>query len=183
MSESTAEPAGETPAVVTEQPPVETTATVEELAAEVEKWQALSRKNEERAKANAKAQKELDALKLASMTEQEQAVEAARIEARTETLREVGETRVGDAFRVAAAGKQVDVEEILDGINLAKFLGDDGQPNAEAITQWVEKIAPPVAEEAPAGFPDLGQGARAGGTTPLNSDGLEAALKNAVGIR
>lgn len=155
-------------------------ATVEQLAAEVEKWQKLSRKNEDRAKANAKAQQELEALKLQSMSDQERAVETARSEARNEALREFGETRVGDAFRVAAAGKAIDVDDVLDGINLARFLADDGQPDTEAITTWVDKIAPPA--DTTGRVPDLGQGARAGGShTPLNGDPLEQALKRAVG--
>lgn len=177
-SESTAPETGTEATETTEEAP---TATVESLQAEVDKWKAQSRKNEERAKANAKAQRDLDELRQQSMTEQERAVEAARAEARTEVLKEVAETRVADAFRVAAAGRGIDVDELLDGINLSRFVTDDG-PDTGAISAFVEKIAPAKSDDGDP-FPDLGQGARASGSAPLNGDGLVQALKNAVGAR
>lgn len=41
---------------------------------------------------------------------------------------------------------------------------------------------PPTPGQEPRGFPDLGQGARGGGATPLNGDPLERALKQKLGI-
>lgn len=168
--------------VTTEAATVETDAT--DLSAEVEKWKALARKNEDRAKANAAAQKELDALKQSSMTDMEKAIETARAEARAEALRENGSKLVAAEVKVAAAGRQVDVDALLEGIDPGRFLDPDGQPDTGAISEWVDRVAP-VAVDRQA--PDLGQGARAvgGGTNhmPLGSDVLEQHLRQTLGIR
>ena len=127
-----------------------------DLAAEVEKWKQFARKHEERAKANSNAAKELEKLKQASMTEQEKAVEQARAEARAEALREVGVSLVEAQVKVAANGRGVDVDALLEGLDKTKFLNGDGQPDTEAITKWVDRIAPD--DKATQVFPDLGQG-------------------------
>lgn len=48
-----------------------------DLAAEVEKWKALSRQNEDRAKANAEAAKELESLKESGKSEAQKALDRA----------------------------------------------------------------------------------------------------------
>lgn len=180
MSEATADTATEAPQTTPEAP--ETAATDgSDLTAEVEKWKAQARKHEDRAKANAAAAKELERVRQESMTEQDRAVAEARAEARSEALREVGADRVDDAVRVALAGRTVDVDALLDGLDRGKFLDDDGQPLRDAIATWADRIAPVPAEteKPPPAFPDLGQGAR--NTTPLGSDPLLAALTSIVG--
>ena len=57
---------------------------------------------------------------------------------------------VADAFRVAAAGRGLDVDEVIDGINLAKFVGEDGTPDRDAVAAFVDRIAP-ERETGPAG--------------------------------
>ena len=96
----------------------------------------------------------------------------AREAARSEVLGELGAERVADAFRVAAAGRGLDVDEVIDGINLAKFVGEDGTPDRDAVAAFVDRIAP---EREPASPPDLGQGARGGGQQApgLNSSQLQ----------
>lgn len=134
-------------------------------AAEAEKWKAQARKHEDRAKANATAAKELENLKLASMGETEKAVEAGKAEARTAALAEVGGKLVAAEFKVAANGR-IDVDTLLSGLDTSKFLTEDGDPDTDAITAWVDKVAP-AENQAPAGFPpppDLGQGVRSGTT-------------------
>lgn len=152
--------------------------------AEAEKWQHLSRETERKAKANAK---ELETLKQASMNDLERAVAQAKAEARTEALLEVGAERAADAIRLAATGRMEaeQVEGLLEGLDLTKFLDDNGQPDRQAIAKWVDRVAPALEDEpAPSGFPDLGQGAR-GGPKPhaLNGDPLLRDLKNKLGIR
>lgn len=151
------------------------------LQAEVDKWKALSRKHEEKAKANAAAAKELEQVRMSSMSDQEKAVETARAEARAEALREVGSVRVDDAVRIAAAGREVDVDALLEGLDRSRFLTDDGQPDTDAVTAWVDRIAP--VKEATPSFPDLGQGARGTPAVALNDDALTAALKSKLGVR
>ncbi len=156
-----------------------------DLAAEVEKWKAQARKHEDRAKANAAAAKELEQVRQASMSDLEKAVAVARTEATTEALRTVGARLVDAEVRVAAAGRSVDVDALLEGLDRSRFVGDDGEPDRKAIAAWVDRIAPPPAEGAgrPPGSPDLGQGVRNGGAMALNGDPLEASLRHALGIR
>ena len=67
-------------------------------------------------------------------------------------------------------------------INLAKFVGEDGTPDRDAVAAFVDRIAP---EREPASPPDLGQGARGGGQQApgLNSSQLQKDLEQALGIR
>lgn len=154
-----------------------------DTAAEVEKWKKAARKHEDRAKANAEAAKELEQLKQSSMNETEKAVAQARLEARTEALREVGVKLAESAIRVAAAGRNVDIDALIEGIDASKFLDVDGEPDTKAIAAWVDRVAPAVDDsDRPAPKRDLGLGAR-GGRSPaaLNGGELEQALRNAVG--
>lgn len=132
-----------------------------DLTAELEKWKAQSRKHEERAKANAKAAKELEDFKRQSMTETEQAIETARSEGRLQALAEAGSKVAAAEIRAAATGRmsgeQLDV--LLDGLNLTRFVGDDGDVDRDAVTKFVDGIAPQPSEDKQPLF-DLGQGAR-----------------------
>lgn len=132
-----------------------------DTAAEIEKWKKLSRKHEDQAKANAAAAKELETLRQSSMTDQQKAVETAKAEARTEALREVGGKLAEASIRVAAAGRNVDVDALIEGIDASKFLDDAGDPDTKAITAWVDKVAPAGDDKAPVKR-DLGLGARGG---------------------
>lgn len=154
--------------------------TGDDLTAELSKWKAQARKHEERAKANAAAAKELEKLREQSMTDQERAVEEARKAARSEALAEVGSARVEDAVRVAAAGRPVDVDALLEGLDRSRFLNEDGQPDRDAIAAWVDRIAP-ASETTPARV-DLGQGARRSAALALNGDPLLNDLKSKLGI-
>ncbi len=157
--------------------------TAPDLAAELEKWKAQARKHEDRAKANAAAAAELEQLRQQTMTDQEKAVEEARRAARAEVLAEVGASRVDDAVRVACAGRSVDVDALLDGLDRHRFLAEDGTPDRDGIAAWVDRIAPAPTEDQAAGVPDLGQGARAGlMSSPLDSDPLMRDLKAKLGI-
>lgn len=167
-----------TPDAPTVEPDTDTT----DWKAEAEKFQALQRKWEERAKANASAAKELETVKAASMSEQEKAVAQAAAEARSATLAEFGGRLAAAEVKVAAAGKLDDQQltTLLDTVDLTKFLTEDGEVDAERVRAFVDGIAPKPADNP---FqPDLGQGAR-GGTPALGSDPLLQALKNTVGAR
>lgn len=155
--------------------------TGSDLTAELEKWKSQARKHEQRAKANAEAAKELEKLRSESMTEQERAVEAAKAATRAEILVEVGSRLVDAEVRAAAAGRSVDVDALLDGLDRSRFLSDDGEPDRDAIASWVDRIAP-QGNDTPPPRVDLGQGVR----TPEalgNDDELTKGLKSALGIR
>jgi membrane protein involved in colicin uptake len=150
--------------------------------AEFEKLQANSRKWEDRAKANAQASKELEQLRQQHESDQERAVREARDQARAEAMAEFGADRVADAFRVAAAGRDIDVDELLDDLKVEKFIGDDGTPNRDAVQQFIDRIKPAATEPGQPAPLDLGQGARGGQAPGLNSSQLERDLKAKLGI-
>lgn len=137
---------------------------------EVEKWKVLARKHEDRARQNAGALKELEKLRQSTMTDQEKAVAQAKVEARIEALREVGGRLVDANVRAAAAGRNVDVDALLEGLDRTRFVGEDGEPDTKAITAWVERVAPSGQQQQPQQQWDLGQGARgAGSASDMNS--------------
>ncbi len=76
-----------------------------------------------------------------AMTEQERAVAAARDAAKQETLTEVGTRLVAAEFKAIGAAKGADVAALVDDLNLAKFIGEDGQPDTAAITAAVDRWA------------------------------------------
>lgn len=155
--------------------------------AEAEKFKALARKHEDRAKSNAQALKELDQFKQASMSDLEKAVAQAKADVRTETLREVGGRLAAAEIRAVAAGRLTDeqLEGLLEGLNLAAFLDDEGDVDAAKVAKFVDRIAPqPTEQEEPTRtFLDLGQGARGGNNAALNGDPLLRDLKAHLGIR
>lgn len=122
-------------------PPAQETPT-EDWKAKYESLLKDARKHEDRAKANAAAARELEALRATSMTDQEKAVADAKAEARTETLREVGGKLADAAIRVAAAGRPVDVDALIEGIDATKFLDANGDPDTKAIGAWMDRVAP-----------------------------------------
>lgn len=169
--ETTSETGNETTTTET----TETTSTETggaDLQAEVDKWKALSKKNEDRAKANATAAKELEDLKAKSMSEQEKAVATAKEEGKTEARRESALRLVDAEVRAAAAGRKVDVDALLEGLDRTRFVDDDGEPDTKGISAWLDKLAPKD------GRVDLGQGARGGSG---NGADMNAMLRQAAG--
>jgi hypothetical protein len=116
------------------------------------------------------AKAELDKLRKSAMSDQEKAIEAAKASARSELLAEVGAERVENAVRAAIAGRAVDADAILDVMDPAKFLNEDGRPDVAKISEWVDRIAPKPSANKPK---DLGQGARPGTTTATQVDAAE----------
>jgi hypothetical protein len=156
-------------------------------ASEATKWRDLARKHEERAKANSAAAKELEQLRQQSMSDLEKAVAQARAEGHAEGLTS-GMARVVKAEIRAAAAGRMSAEQLgalLEATNLSVFIGEDGDVDEAKVVKFVDGIAPPAEEETrPAGFPDLGQGARGGSSNvALNGDPLLRDLKTKLGIR
>jgi hypothetical protein len=130
--------------------------------AEAEKFKALHRKQEERAAKNAAAAKELDRIRAESATDMEKAVAAAAAEARTDALRTVGSRLVDAEVKAAAAGRDIDIKALLEGLDRSRFLDDDGEPDVDAISKWVDRIAPTGdtrRPRVPAGVRDSGSAA------------------------
>lgn len=122
----------------------------------------LAAKDAQLRKANGEARKyrlELEALKQAGLSETERAVALARAEGITEGTK-AGAARLVDAeVRAAAAGRNVDVKALLEGLDRSRFIDDDGEPNTDRIAKWVDRIAP-VQEQTQPGAPRVPTGPR-----------------------
>lgn len=142
---STDAPADDTPAPSTDSTPDD-----------AEKWKALSRKHEKAAKA---AQAELDKIRKANLSDTEKAIEEARDAGKAEARAEAAALIA--AAELKAAG--VPAEDVAF-IDLAKFIGDDGQIDSDAIAQAGKRFsarqaAPSSgsADAGPQGAPKPGQ--------------------------
>lgn len=137
--------------------------TPEELLAaaqaEAEKWKGLARKHETQSKANATKAKEFDQLKASQMSDTEKAVEAAREEGRKAAAAELAQQVVGARIEAALTGLVPNPAEIVEDLNLTKYLTDTGEVDSEAITKLREKYET-LAKPAKGGAPDLKQGSR-----------------------
>lgn len=133
-----------------------------------------SRKWEERAKANKTAADELEALKRSQMSDQEKAVDEARIAARAEALRDVGAKLVDAEIRAASAGRMSDEQRtvLLDGLDRSRFLTDDGDVDTAKVASFIDGIAPAKGDDGKR-FPDLGQGRRPGKVKPSVAAGRD----------
>jgi len=133
-------------------------------------FKTRARAAEKEAKA---AKAELEKLRIASMDDQEKAVALARSEGEQTAIQKVGGRLVDAEVRIAAAGRPVDVDALLEGLDRARFLTEDGEPDTEAISTWVDRIAPAQPESLEPAGPlgaglDLGQGSRQ--STPIGDD-------------
>ncbi|MEU4640835.1 hypothetical protein [Micromonospora sp. NPDC023814] len=158
----------------------EATETVD-WKAEAEKWKTQSRKQEERAKANATAAQELKKLQAERMTEAEKVAAEAEQRGRSAAFAEVGQRLVRAEFAARSAGRIG--ADVLDDLNLAKFLTEDGDVDTAALDKAVARLTPAPAEEQtrkPGPRPDLSQGSSS--TMALNGDPLLDDLKSKLGI-
>lgn len=148
-----------------EEKPQEVQKTPEELIAELtadrDKWQAMSKKNEDNYKA---ASKERDALKSSQMTDAEKALEAARAEGRTSVLSEVGNDLVNAEMAIQAVAAGVTLPD-TQYLNMSGFLGDDGRPNKDAVKSFVESLPKAQTQFAPL----QGAGKQTGGAPKMDS--------------
>lgn len=147
-------------------------AVADKATAEARKW-------EDRAKKNRDAATALEAERRKGMTEAEQALATARAEARAEVTRTLGGRLVAAEVRAALAGRgDIDAAALLEGIDAARFLTEDGDVDGAAVAKWVARVAPlPAAGDgkpAQAGGFDLGQGVRTGAGAGRQAQGLDS---------
>lgn len=136
-------------------------------------WKHQSRKHESRFTSLGLKDGELDQLRQAAArlleieeanrSDQERAVSEAEKRGVASATAAMGERLARAELRAAAAAAKIpNVEDVLDVVDLKRFVGSDGEPNTELIQAVVEKfsrLAPP-APEAPKPNPDLLQGVR-----------------------
>lgn len=119
-------------------------------------WEAEAKKWEKRAKENGAKAKQFDTERQASMSEAEKAVAEAEKRGRTAATSEFSQRLVRSEFDALAGRRNPDVktDEVLEYIDLAKFVGEDGEPDSKAIQAAVERLVPEAAGQAarPPGF-------------------------------
>lgn len=142
-------------------------------------WKAEAKKWEARSRANADYKAQVDAFekqRKASMTEAEKAIADAKAAGRAEVSAEYGTRLVRSDFTTQAAkfNAGFDASAILDDLNLAKYVGDDGEPDVKAIKAAVERLVPAPSS----GPPSFDGGAR----TPASpAQDMNAMLRAATG--
>jgi hypothetical protein len=117
------------------------------------------------------------------MSEAERAVVEAEQRGRTAAAAEFGARLARSEFLAEAAKRNPgwDAAAVLEDLNLARYIGDDGEPDTKAISKAVERIVPLAADPVTAPV-SLDLGTRSA-PMALNGDPLEASLKQALGIR
>lgn len=174
MSEQSPETSAVETAEVAE-PEVFTREYVEQLRKENAKYRTKANESTEAAKAAEKA-------RLSAMTEHERAVAEAEARGRSAVLTEVGQRLARTQFVAEAARRNpgYDAAAVLDDLNLARYIGEDGEPDDKAIADAVSRLVPaPDANPRPVGDADLGTRAA---PLPLNGDDIEIALRKKLGI-
>lgn len=169
-------------ATATDQDDTSTAATADPLGDAGKRAIAEERRKAKEAVARAKAaEAELAKVRQADMSEAEKMAAEAEQRGRQAAMSEMGQRLVRAEFRAVAAGRVANLDALLDDLNLAKFVDEDGEPDTKAIAKAVERYAPPADDSrAPGPRPDLSQGGTRN-QTALNSDELTNALKAAVG--
>lgn len=107
-------------------------------------WKAEARKWEQRAKENKAAAAEFEKARKAAMTESERAVAEAEERGRMSAVTAYGERLARTEWMAEAARRNpgYDAAGALEDLNVAKFIGDDGEPNAKAIAASVARLVP-----------------------------------------
>jgi hypothetical protein len=126
------------------QPNAETNEAANTPAEESTDWKSEARKWEQRAKENREAARELEKQRQASMTEAERAVAEAEQRGRTTAVTEFGKRLARSQFDALAAKRNPDADtgSILEFVDLARFVGDDGEPDTKALSAAVERLVP-----------------------------------------
>jgi uncharacterized heparinase superfamily protein len=121
--------------------------------------------------------KELDEVRTASLSEAEKAVAEAEKRGRTAAATEYGERIARSNFVAAAARRnpEFDADAVLDDLNLARFVGENGEPDSEAISKAVERLVPATGGPQ---LPSFDGGVR---TTPPASTGMNGLIRKGTG--
>ena len=101
-------------------------------------WKAMARKHEREAK---RAAAELDKVRKANQSEQEKAIDAAKNEGRTSALVEAGTKVAAAEIKAALTGIVPDPKTIVEDLNLAKYVTEDGDVDEAAVKTLREKYA------------------------------------------
>jgi hypothetical protein len=173
---ATPPPGGETPpegGTTPETPPAVTAEDVARVQAALDKERGLRRDRERELNEFKNQQRQ-------SMTDADRKLAEAREQAAAEVRTQYG-ARLARTEYIAEAAKRnpgYDVQAVLDDINLARFIGDDGEPDSKAIAASVARLVPEATAAGPAQPPAFDGGART--TAPAGPD-MNRLLRQAIG--
>ena len=136
---------------------------------------------EARAKENATAAKERDELKKQSMSDQERAVDEAAAKARAEERVRLAGKLARQGFLAAAAGRIPHAAAVADDLNLAKYVGEDGEVDEKGLTELVDRIAPAQPEKKADPEPEPKRSTRGFDQGPRGTGAREKATSVAAG--
>jgi hypothetical protein len=176
MSESTtdAPPTSETPA----QESPATPPSVEELQAKLDEITKEARKWESRSKENLQAKTELEKQRRADMSDAERALTEAEERGRTAATETFGKRLATSEIRATAADSGRDLTGVFDYLDLTRFIGDDGEPDAKAIKAFVDGL-PVIDDGKPrAPKPDANQGRSGAGGPKSTADSFAEFFHN-----
>lgn len=139
-------------------------------------WKAEAQKWEQRAKSNRDAAKALEKSQQATMTEAERQVAEAKATGRSEAVTEFGKRLARTEFDALAGRRNPDFDtaSALEWVDLARFVGEDGEPDTKAIKAAVERLVP-----APQGGPPSFDGGARSQAAPAK--GMNDLLRQATG--
>lgn len=106
-------------------------AYVEQLRREAAKYRTEAKKASDAA----------EALRKSQMSEAEKAIAEAKQAGRAEAATEYGTRLARTELKAAAAAKQVDLAEVLEDLDLTRYVGDDGEPDLKRIQATVDRFA------------------------------------------
>lgn len=138
-------------------------------AQRTEYWRHKARKHEGAAKSRDDydaIKAERDRLKAATQTDADKAIEQARNDAKTATEAELTQKFAGRLvaaeFKAALAGKRKadEITDIVEALDLRKFLTANGDVDTDKVSQHAARLAP-----AGTTWPDTGQGNRGSGSS------------------
>lgn len=136
-------------------------------------WQKLAGdKNADQLKADLD---ELAEIRKSKMTPSEQELARVREEAKAEARAEFAPKLAGLAFETALAHvPEKDRKELIEDLNLSKFVTDDGGVDMDAVAKTAARIAPATGTRTPV---DFGAGRRTSTKTSAADQGREEAAR------
>lgn len=135
-------------------------------AEDIAKLNAALDKERDLRKAAEKSVKDFDTQRRAAMTEAERAVAEAEERGRLTAVTAYGQRLARTEYIAEAARRNpgFDAAGVLEDINVAKFIGEDGEPDSKAIAASVARLVP--ASGAVHQSTDVGQGPRGTAAVP-----------------
>lgn len=117
--------------------------------------------------------KEAEKARLSTMSEAERSVAEAEARGRTAAATEFGKRLARTEFDAAAARRnaEYDTAGALEYVDLARFVGDDGEPDLKAIAAAVERLIP-APTGTPQAIPSFDGGPRQTATKPASMSDL-----------